>query len=63
MPRWRVEYLGKRSSSHLGTVEAADDHSAIEQAVKQFHVTPARRNKIKVTRTQAAEKRVLDSSD
>jgi hypothetical protein len=57
MARWRVEYLGKHSSSPLGTVEAADEHSAIERAARQFHVTPARRNKIRVTRTQTSETR------
>jgi hypothetical protein len=49
MPRWRVDYLGKRSSSHLGAVEAADERTAIEQAAKQFNITPARLNKLAVT--------------
>ena len=53
MPRWRVDYIGKKGS-HLGTVEAADEKSAIEQAARQFNITPARRNKIVVTRTQAS---------
>ena len=48
MPRWRVDYLGKKGS-HLGTVEAADKKSAIDAAAKQFNITPARRNKIMVT--------------
>jgi hypothetical protein len=60
MPRWRVDYLGKKGS-HLGTVEAADEKSAIEQAAKQFNIPPARRNKLVVTRTQASEKRDRDS--
>jgi hypothetical protein len=34
----------------LGTVEAADENSAIVTAVEQFHITPARENKILVTR-------------
>ena len=38
----------------LGTVEAADEKAAIKQAAKQFNITPARRNKIMVTRTQAS---------
>jgi hypothetical protein len=49
MPRWRVDYIGKKGS-HLGTVEAPDEKSAIEEAAKQFNITPARRNKIAVTR-------------
>jgi hypothetical protein len=63
MARWRVEYLGKESSPHLGTVEAADEQSAIEQAARQFHITPARRNKIRVTPFQVAEKRDRDRSN
>ena len=59
MPRWRVDYLGKKGS-HLGTVEAPDEKSAIKQAAQQFNITPARRNKIVVTRTQAS---VPDRSD
>jgi hypothetical protein len=46
MATWRVVYLGK----HLGTVEAPDQESAVAQAAKQFHITPARRNKVMVTR-------------
>jgi hypothetical protein len=52
MARWRVDYIGKKGS-HLGTVKAANDREAIEQAAKQFNITPARRNKIVVTRMQA----------
>jgi DNA invertase Pin-like site-specific DNA recombinase len=55
MARWRVDYLGKKGSHH-GSVEAPDERGAVEQAAKQFNITPARRNKIVVTRTQAAEK-------
>jgi hypothetical protein len=62
MPRWRAEYLDKHSSSHLGTVEAPDEKSAIEQAAKQFNITPARRHKIVVMRTQASEKPARESS-
>jgi hypothetical protein len=51
MPRWRVDYLGKKGS-HLGTVEAPDEKAAIEQAAKQFNITPARRNKIAVARLE-----------
>jgi hypothetical protein len=46
MPRWCVDYLGKA----LGTVDAADEKSAIAQAAKEFHITPARRFLIRVTK-------------
>ena len=51
----RVDYLGKKGS-HLGSVEAAKEKSAIEQAASQFNITPARRFRIAVTRTRAPEK-------
>ncbi len=50
MPRWRIDYLGKKLQ-HLGTVEAADEKSDIEEAMKTFHITPARRFKLVVTST------------
>ena len=62
MRRWRVGYLGKHNSSHLGSVEAPDEKSAIVEAARQFHITPARRNMIRITRTQASEKRARESS-
>jgi hypothetical protein len=55
MPRWRVDIIGK-GGKHLGTVEAADEKSAVAEAVRQFHITPARRIKIVVTQTRVAEK-------
>jgi hypothetical protein len=48
---WRVDYIGK-GGKHLGTVEAPDEKSAIEQAAKQFNITPARRFKIAVTKVE-----------
>ncbi len=51
MLRWRVDIIGK-NLQHLGTVEAADEKSAIEEAMKTFHVTPARRFKLVVTSTK-----------
>ncbi len=51
MPRWRVDYLGKKAT-HLGTVEAADEKSAIAEAAKQFNITPARRFKIAVLKIE-----------
>jgi hypothetical protein len=56
MPRWRVNYLG-RNLQNLGTVEASDEKSAIEEAVKMFNITPARRSKLMVTMTKAETKR------
>jgi len=53
MPGWRVDIMGKLRRRPVGVVEAADEKSAIEQAARQFHITPARRFKIRVTRTQA----------
>ena len=61
--RWRVEYLDKHNSSHLGTIEAADEDGAIDEAARQFNITPARRDKIVVTRIQTAENHAPDSSD
>ena len=51
MPRWRVDYLGKKGS-HLGTVEAPDEKAAIAKAAEEFNITPARRNKIAVTKVE-----------
>ena len=61
MPRWRVDYLGKktnylgRETTHFGTVEALDEWAAIAEAAKQFNITPARRNKIAVMRIDTAK--------
>jgi hypothetical protein len=41
---WRVNYSGRL----IGTVAAPDELSAIAQAAKKFHITPARRNRISV---------------
>jgi hypothetical protein len=51
MHRWRVDYIGKKNS-HLGTIEAPDEKSAVAEAIKTFHITPARRYKIVVTRVE-----------
>jgi hypothetical protein len=61
MPRCRVDYIGKVLMT-LGSIEAPDEKAAIAEAAKEFHIPPARQNKIVVTRTQAAEKRDRDSS-
>jgi hypothetical protein len=44
--------LGKRSQ-YLGTVEAPDAKSAVDEAAKQFNIAPHRRNKIAVTRRRS----------
>jgi hypothetical protein len=49
MPRWRADYIGKVLST-LGTVEAPDEKSAIAKAAEEFNITPARQNKIVVTK-------------
>jgi hypothetical protein len=51
MPRWRVDYLGSKGK-HLGTVDAPDEKSAIEEAVKTFQIAPARRFKLMVTKVK-----------
>jgi hypothetical protein len=38
MARWRVDYIGK-GGKHLGSVEAADEKSAIAEAMETFHIT------------------------
>jgi hypothetical protein len=62
MPRWRVDYLAGKDK-HLGTVEAPDEKSAIAEAMKTFNITPARRFKLVVTKTEARDKqsRVIPS--
>ena len=47
MPRWRVDMIRKKAS-HLGTVEAPDEQSAIAKAAEQFEIPPALRFKIVV---------------
>jgi hypothetical protein len=55
MPRWRVDYLGKKGS-HLGTVEARDEREASAKAAEQFNIAPARRNKIAVPKIDQSER-------
>ena len=49
MSRWRVDYIGKKGS-HLGTVEVATEREAIAKAAEEFNITPARRNKLVLTK-------------
>ena len=46
---WRVDYFGKVLST-LGTISASDERSAIDKAAAVFHITPARRSKLVVTK-------------
>jgi hypothetical protein len=55
MPRWQVDYIGK-GGKHLGTVEAPDERSASLEAFKTFHITPARRFKVVVTKIETKRK-------
>jgi 1,2-phenylacetyl-CoA epoxidase PaaB subunit len=45
MPRWRIDIIRSRLE-HLGTVTAPNEKLAITMADEQFHVAPARQNKI-----------------
>jgi hypothetical protein len=49
MPRWRVDIMRKVLAT-LGTVEAPDEREAIAKAAEQFHIAPARRKRIVVTK-------------
>ena len=53
--RWRVDYIGK-GGKHLGTVEAPDKTEAIAEAMRTFHITPARRFKLMVTKVEPRDK-------
>jgi hypothetical protein len=47
--RWRVDFMGKVLRT-LGSIQAPDEKSAVEQAAKTFNIPPARQNKIIVTK-------------
>jgi 1,2-phenylacetyl-CoA epoxidase PaaB subunit len=49
MARWSVDVIGKHLQ-HLGTVVAANEQKALEEAIKLFTVRPALRSKIAVTK-------------
>jgi hypothetical protein len=55
MARWFVDFAGKVLST-LGSVEAPDEKSAIEQAAKDFRIPPARRDFIRVTQVSERHK-------
>ena len=57
MPARQQRHQRNRDKDHgndpdptLGSVEAPDEDTAIAEAVKEFHITPARRNKLVVTK-------------
>jgi hypothetical protein len=47
----------------LGSVEAPDEDTAIAEAVKEFHITPARRNKLVVTKVIVTDRDSNKSPD
>ena len=49
MPRWRVDYIGKVLAT-LGSSEAPNEKSAVEQAAKFFNIPPSRQNRIVVAK-------------
>ena len=61
LPRWRVDYRGKRAQ-HLGTVAAPDARSAIAKAATLFHIAPALRNKLVVTQISGQRQSLSESS-
>jgi hypothetical protein len=52
---WRIDYFGKVLST-LGTISASDERSAIDKAAAVFHITPAIRSKLVVTKIVVARK-------
>jgi hypothetical protein len=57
MARWsvnlvlvRVKQLGTARTRNLGTVTAPTEKLAIARAADEFHIAPARQNKIVVTK-------------
>jgi hypothetical protein len=53
-----VDFIGKVLST-LGTVEAATEREALAKAAEEFHITPARRIKLTVTRLEIDERNKL----
>ena len=56
MPRWRVDIIRKRAE-HLGTVEAADEKDAIQQAIERFEVPAALQNRLTVSKQREVTRR------
>jgi hypothetical protein len=55
MARWRVNYRAGKDK-HLGTIEAPDEKAAIAEAMKTFHITPARRFRLLVRKIEELNK-------
>lgn len=55
MARWRVNYRAGKDQL-LGTVEAPDEKGAIAEAMKTFHITPARRFRLLVRKIEELNK-------
>jgi hypothetical protein len=49
LARYSIDIIGKKLQ-HLGTVVASDERTALEEAIRQFAIRPALRNKIAVTK-------------
>jgi len=49
MPRYSVDIIGKKLQ-HIGIVVAENEKQAVEEAVKQFGINSALRNKVAVTK-------------
>jgi hypothetical protein len=54
MARWSVDLVRKKVQ-HLGTVVAATEKHAIEEAIKQFQIEPARQFRIAVTKISSKD--------
>ena len=59
---WRVDYFGKVLST-LGTISASDEKTAIDKAAAVFHITPARRSKLVITKIVVLPKSSNKSPD
>ena len=56
MARWRVDII-RRRAEHLGTVEAADEKDAIQQAIERFEVPDASQNRLTVSKQREPTRR------
>ena len=54
MPGWRVDILPKKGE-RLGIVDAPNLHEALTKAMALFHIQPALRNKLAITKLHEPE--------
>jgi len=54
MATWSVDMIRKRGE-HLGSVEADTEKEAIKKAAEEFHIPPALRSRIAVTKLPKAK--------